>query len=75
MAMAKLTFSCFQYKPFVSCTLYLSLQGKLDVLTISKKATAFPKKFMYGKSIAKRNVRKSFLHYMILLNKFVSRLL
>lgn len=42
-----------QYRIFVGYILNLFLQGKLDVLTLSKKATAFQKKFMYVKHIVK----------------------
>lgn len=44
-------FSGFLYELFLSYLLNLSLQGKLDALTISKKATAFQKKFMYRKTL------------------------
>lgn len=56
----------------LSYMLNLSLEGKLDVLTISKKATAFQKKFVYGKNIVQMNVWKSCHHYMILIKKTLS---
>lgn len=59
-------------KSLLNYMLNLFLESKLDVLKISKKATAFQKKFMYGKNIVKMNVWKSFHHYMILVKKTLS---